>query len=127
MVSDKTEIQPRQSRPTYSVKIIPRQYSVVVFDGPDSVNYVSSCQVFRYGDVGCMYTINGGRFYDALADRAMLETLMGNMGVSTLEGYVTKSHARLMRIMLRDSATVEIRHTGQMAGHEMVWVVVRLK
>ena len=114
-----------RKRPTYRVEILPRQYSVVVFDEHAPVNYVASCQVFVYGDVGCMYTINGKRFYDALADRVTVQNLMRDLGVKTLEGYVTPAHSRLMKFALRRAATVEEVHTGMMAGHEMVWVRVR--
>lgn len=83
--------------------------------------------MFVYGDVGCMYTINGSRFYDAIADEQRLSSLMERLGVMSLEGYVTPSHARLMKFALRRVANVTERHTGMMAGHAMVWVVVEVK
>lgn len=110
----------------YRVEIIPRQASVAIFDrsAANQINYTASCNVFLYGDVGCMYTINGSQFYAALAEPGQLAALMASLGVKTLEGYVTPAHARLMRAALRRVAHVVIRSEGEMAGHNMVWVVV---
>jgi len=121
---DTVQTAPRK-RPQYRVEILPRQYSILVFDEAHSVNYLSSCQVTVQGDFGQMYGINGRRFYDALASKVMVEQIMNTLGVTSLEGYVMPSHARLMRFVLRHAAIVDEMHTGQMAGHEMVWVRVR--
>lgn len=103
-------------------KIVERQASVLVFD-KDEINYTASCQVFTYGDVGLMYGINGRKFYELMAEQG--PQVMEQLGVKSLEGYITKAHARLMRIALKKVATLDIAHTGMCAGHEMVWVVIR--
>jgi len=113
--------------PTYRIETIPRLHSVVIYDELHPVNYFSSCQIFQYGDIGLMFTINGPRFYDAMAAPGALSNLLTRLGIVALEGYVTPSHARLMRFALRRVATVEDLHPGAMAGHEMVWVRVRVK
>lgn len=113
--------------PAYRVEVIPRMYSVAIYDDNHPVNYFATCQVFVYGDLGLMFAIIGPRFYDALANRERLTALMGRLGVRTLEGYVVPGHARLMKFMLRRIATVDILHTGEMAGHAMSWVRVRLE
>lgn len=74
-----------------------------------------------------MYTINGGRFYGAFTSEGMLERLMKDLGVKSLEGYVGAAHSRLIRIALRGIARVTAMHTGVMAGREMVWVKITLK
>jgi hypothetical protein len=112
-------------RPRYRFQVIPRTHSVAVFDEKNPVNYLASCQIAQYGDVGWMFSINGKYFYDAFSQPGLAKELMEKVGVKTLEGYVVPSHARLMRIALRDACTVEIKQRGEMAGHEMVWVVVR--
>lgn len=110
----------------YEIVTIPRQTSVIVKrDG--KINYVASCNVFHYGDRSCMYTINGEEFYKASAQPGVLAKLFNDLQTSTLEGYVTEAHARLMRVALRRVATVELAHEGTMAGEKMVWVIVRVK
>lgn len=104
-------------------KVIPRQDTVLVFDDGDPLNYVASCQVWKYGDKGIMHTINGNRFYELMAELG--GDVLERLGVETLEGYVTPAHARLMRIALKRVATVSVAHRGRMAGHDMVWVVIR--
>ena len=98
---------------------------MAVYDVEHPVNYVASCQIAKYGDVGWMFSITGKGFYEAFAEPGSVRSLMEQAEVNTLEGYVVPSHARLMRAALRKSATVELRQTGKMAGREMVWVVVR--
>lgn len=108
-------------------EVDPRQFSVRVYD-QDDVNYDSSCQVFRYGDRGFMYSINGDHgFYKMWVKPGALTSLLAQLKVRTLEGYVTRAHARLMRLALRGVGRVEIVHEGGMAGREMVWVCVRDK
>lgn len=106
-------------------KIIERQASVLVFENEADVNYVASCQVFQYGDVGIMYGINGRKFYELMAVHGA--QVMAQLRVKSLEGYITPSHARLMRIALRRVADVTEAHEGMMAGHHMVWIVIKPK
>ncbi len=103
-------------------KLVERQASVIVFEDQADINYCASCQVFLYGDVGLMYGINGVKFYELMAEQG--PQVMAELGVKTLEGYVTKAHARLMRIAVKRVADVTVRHEGMMAGHPMVWVVI---
>jgi len=103
--------------------VVPRQFSVMVY-GDDSVNYDASCNVFRYGDRGFMYSITGWKFYEAWRKQGALRSLLAQLDVKSLEGYVTAAHARLMRVALRHVGRVEVTGEGEMAGHTMVWVVV---
>ncbi len=52
-------------------QILERQCSVLVFEDAGA-NYVASCQVFLYGDVGLMYNINGHKFYELMAGHNMV-------------------------------------------------------
>lgn len=113
--------------PTYRVETIPRLHSVVIYDEDHPVNYIAVCQVFCYGDVGLMFSINGPRFYDAMTRDGAFNNLLERLELRTLEGYVTPSHARLMKYALRRVAVVEEIHPGRMAGHDMVWVKVSAK
>lgn len=104
-------------------KIIHRQDSLLIF-GESETNYVASCQVFLYGDRGFMYNINGNKFYECIFSHGA--SIMHDMKVHTMEGYVTPAHARLMRSAFRNTKlTVEIGGKGIMAGHDMVWVIIR--
>lgn len=112
---------------TFRFEVIPRQVSVVVFDEQDTLNYCASCNVFIYGDRGFMYTINGEQFYAAFALEGRAIDLLKKLNVRSLEGYVTKAHARLMRMALRKDMNVEITGAGEMMDHSMVWVSVTKK
>lgn len=106
-------------------ELINRQTSVVLFKEPGDVNYIASCQVFIYGDVGLMYSINGSSFYDYWKDN--FSKLLKELNVTSFQGYVTKAHARLMKIALRSVATVEVLWEGEMKGEGMVWVCAKEK
>jgi len=104
------------------VEIDPRQYSVRVYENEGDINYTASCQVFVYGDVGLMYSINGRDFYRAFSQG--IEKLR-EKGLKTLEGYVSDAHVKLLKRVLKERVSVPKR--GMMAGREMPWVVVNLE
>ena len=104
----------------------PRQFSVMVYsDG--TVNYDASCNVFKYGDRGFMYSMSGPKFYLPWREEGVLQSLFDKLGVRTLEGYVTPHHARLLKMVLRPVGNVEVTEKGKMSGHDMVWAVVTVK
>lgn len=107
-----------------SHRIIRRLDTVHVVLG-GSPNYPASCSVFRYGDRGFIYGLNGRAFYAYFGQPGKVTEVMAELGVRTLEGYVTAAHERAMRTGLRRSATVERTHEGTMDGRPMVWIVVR--
>ena len=107
------------------VECTPRQYSVRVYDEGKETNYSSSCQVFRYGDRAELYSIIGKGFYAAMP---LIFAEVEKEGCKTLEGYVSKPHARLLR--MKGSLwglTAEITGEGEFDGHNLVWVVVKRK
>ena len=105
------------------LSLIPRQYSGVIYDD-SSDRYCASFQISVYGDHGGMYSITGDKFYEFFKDKDHVDELFSKLGVKTLEGYISKAHARLMKVALRHSAKVELREEGEMNGFPMVWVVV---
>lgn len=127
MSSGDTIRETTPASPTYRVDILPRLHSVVVFDEHNPVNYIVSCQIFTYGDVGLIFTLNGQRFYDCFGRPGVLQKLFDDLGILTLEGYVTPAHARLMAFASRRVANVEETRRGRMAGHEMIWVRITCK
>ena len=114
-------------QPRWRYEIVQRSASVILFPlyQPSAVNFGACFQVVRYGDRGFAYSISNPGFYDAMAGDRLLAPIMRDLGVRTLEGYVTPAHARLMAIAFRQQADVQITGEGEMQGHNMCWVVVR--
>jgi hypothetical protein len=102
-------------------EIEPNQYVIRVYDDEHPDNYVASALIRVYGDRGWMSSIIGPHFYELLRDH--LNEILDKVGVRTLEGYVTESHARLMRMMCRGHATFQVAGEGRNAGRQMVWVI----
>jgi hypothetical protein len=103
-------------------EVEPNQFVLRVYGGSHPDNYIASALIRTYGDRGFMSSIIGERFYQAM--REHLDEIMAKVGTRTLEGYMTKAHARLLRISLRGRFAVQIQDKGQCAGREMPWVVV---
>lgn len=102
------------------------QFVVRIYDD-HADNYVASALIRTYGNRGFMSSITGERFYEGLVSH--VGDLMHHCKVSTLEGYMTKAHARLLRMELRRAGTgdVTIEGDGMCAGRTMPWVVVTSK
>jgi hypothetical protein len=49
---------------------------------------------------------------------------MDKLGLLTLEGYMSKAHARAVRMSCKAWAKFEITHYGDCAGRQMPWVVI---
>ena len=106
-------------------EISPMVYAVRLYDSNNSTDYTSSFQCFKYGDVGMAYAITGAGFYRLLP--SMLPKILLSLQVSSLQGYVTKAHHRVMASRLKHIADVSILWTGVCANREMVWVRVSLR
>jgi hypothetical protein len=97
----------------------PNAFALRVYgEHPD--NYVASAVIRTNGDRGWISSVNGERFYDAIAEHA--DEIMQRCGVSNLGGYMTEAHARLAIRRLGDRAEITAR--GLCADREMVWLVV---
>jgi len=111
-----------------SFELEPNQYVVRIYDEQHTDNYIASALIRTYGDRGFMSSISGLGFYDGLVFH--IEAMMKQLKVETLEGYMTPSHARLLRMRLHsaDSGDVTVSETvGKCAGRTMPWVVVTCK
>lgn len=108
-------------------EVAPRMTSLMVYDDPDATNYVASANVFICGDVGIIFTLNGSRFYEQFADQIKARALFESLGVTSLHGYVSDNHLRLIKASLRRSASVQTLWRGTMAGREMPWIRITLK
>lgn len=102
-------------------EIEPNQFVIRVYDD-HADNYVASALIRVYGDRGWMSSITGAKFYEALREHS--SEIMDKVGANTLEGYMTKEHARLLRMMCRGHAAFHIAHHGKCAGRDMPWVVL---
>lgn len=107
-----------------SIEASAMMFSVRLYDADNPTDYVSSFQVFKYGDTGLAYAITGPGFYRLLP--SLLPKVFKDLDLVSLEGYVTKAHRRAMAYLLRDVATVSVVRAGHCAGRDMVWVRVTL-
>ena len=97
----------------------------MIFEREGDVNYSVGFPVFVHGDRGIPFLINGPGFYRVMKEHGA--ELMKELGVKSLEGYVTDAHAELMRQALKGVAEITDRGRGTMAGLDMVWIVVEAK
>ena len=103
----------------------PIEYALRVYDA-HSENYVAVALVRRYGDRAWVSSISSPKLFWIIT-HGQLESLLQDLGVVTLEGYMSKAMSRAVRMASRDLAKFEITHYGQEAGREMPWVVISAK
>lgn len=108
------------------VEIGPRQFSIRVYQNEGDEAYIASSQVFAYGDRAFLYSINGAGFYSALPQ--ILDQL-GRLKFTSIDGYVGKAHARLLRMQLRGNPEWELSvgTEGILDGHKLSWITVTRK
>jgi hypothetical protein len=89
-----------------------------------SDNYDSVCSLFVYGKKGYVYNVNGGGFY--LGFKEFINTIR-EYGVETIEGYVVKSHARLIKKECKHLG-LEVEFTDPECAYDrtMLWVLIHL-
>ena len=103
-------------------EIEPNQYAIRVFEDeahPDT--YSASALLRTYGDIGFISSISSPKFFLAIDN---LENLMARVGITSLEGYMTKAMARACRMGCKGKANYEITHYGKCAGRELPWVKI---
>lgn len=104
------------------VEIRPKQFTVRHYKGHPE-NWRSSALIDTYGDVGWISLISGHDILNVLRDRTF--EAFNAVGIRTLEGYVTDSSARLMRMTFRGGhRNFEVKHRGMCADREMPWVAL---
>lgn len=109
------------------VEISPRQYSIRIYHKDEPEKYdIASCQVFVYGDKGFIYSLHGPGFYQAFPQ--VIEEIQ-KLGIKSLEGYVSKSHARLLRmqqgLLAQYGCELILGEEGILDGHPLVWITVQ--
>ena len=100
-------------------------YALRVYDA-HSENYVAVALVRRYGDRAWVSSISSPKLFLVIT-HGQFESFLEELGVVTLEGYMSKAMARAVRMASRGWAKFEITHYGQEAGREMPWVVISAK
>ncbi len=108
----------------YFSRTIPRLLSYVFYED-DPEHYTSGgAQVFIYGDKGFMFGIFGKGFFKAFPADAV--KFMTANGLSSLEGYMSPSNARSVRMSFRTHPEISV-HLGEpthVDGHKVIWVTV---
>ena len=101
-------------------EISTRVIQVRIYDRPDTDQYSACFQVYLDGDKAFIHSLIGRAFYTNIAD--MIKPMMKQVGVKTLEGYMTRPHAEVMKKVLEKIVDVEIVGPGRTAERDMVWV-----
>lgn len=86
-----------------------------------SDNYSASCSLFLYGNRAYMYNIIGDGFY--LGVSKIIQKLKEEFHIKSIEGYVVKAHARLLRIISNKlKLKLDVLETEEAFERELVWV-----
>lgn len=110
----------------YFSRTITRLLSYVFYED-DPEHYTSGgAQVFVYGDRGYMFGIYGRGFFKAFPADA--ENFMTTHGLNSLEGYMSPSNARSVRMSFRTHPTIVVRIDPPtfVDGHKVQWVTTTL-
>jgi len=103
-------------------EVEPTQYALRVYEDDATEDYCAVATIRVYGDRGWMSSISSPKLYRALPEH--FAGLMDKLGLLTLEGYMSKAHARAVRMSCKTWAKFEITHYGDCAGRQMPWVVI---
>lgn len=102
-------------------KIVPRRYSLLVYDESDTKNYVASCQINVNGTKGTIDTLNGTMFYKFLAEYGI--EVFEELGLDEIGAAISPAHLRLLKKVL--PTYVHIEEVGglfNIGDAEVVWV-----
>lgn len=99
-----------------------RQLSLRVYENEGDEAYIAAVQVFIDGEEGTLYSMQGRRFYDAFQ---LILNICDTFGLSRLRGSVGKAHARLLRLILRNSGwDVILGEDTEVNGHPLRRITV---
>lgn len=98
----------------------PMQFALRIYDQHED-NYVAVATIRTYGDRAWISGISSPRLFD-MFDK--LPELMARLQVKSLEGYMTDTMARAMRIASHGRARVDTREEGECSGRTMTWIRV---
>lgn len=105
------------------IRIVPRAYSVLLYEKRGSMNYTGSFQVFKLGDRGIIHSLQADEFYRVVKE---CPQIFDDLDVSSLEGPVKDAHAVLIKKVLRDKVVITDRGRCTVEGMDMRWIVVKL-
>lgn len=101
---------------------LPYGWSVRVYEDESDSEPVARCEVHAVGRRGIVYSIHGSGFYTAF--ESFLQQAR-DLGLETVEGYVSRAHMRLLQRLYGDRVTHT--HVGETdLGTRWPWVVVRV-
>jgi hypothetical protein len=86
-------------------------------------DYIASALVRKYGDRGWVSSISSPRLFDGIKDH--FASLLDELGVVCLEGYMSEAMARALRMRAHEWADYYIARRGLCAGRTMPWVVLK--
>jgi hypothetical protein len=100
-------------------EIEPTAYAIRVYED-SSDQYVAVAQARIYGDRCWISSISSPKFFTVGTE--LLFKAMDELGVLTLEGYMSRVMSRALRMSLKSLVTIS--HKGTCAGREMDWIIV---
>lgn len=105
-------------------EVEPITWALRVYDeartNPD--DYIASALIRKYGDRGWISSISSPRLFDALC--LGFDAFLDQLGIVCVEGYMSESMARALRIKAHDWADYDVARRGVCAGRTMPWVVL---
>ena len=108
-------------------RVITRLVSFVFYPLDDPDHYTEGgCEVFLYGDRGFMFAISGRGFFKSFVPSC--ESFMNSNGLRTLEGYMSRTNARSVRLIFSNNPDfkVTLDSPREIDGHIVQWVTVEL-
>ncbi len=105
-------------------EVEPITWSLRVYDETrtNDDDYVASALIRRYGDRGWVSSISSPRLFDAIGEH--FNALLDQLGVVCLEGYMSETMARALRMKAHGWADYYVARRGICAGRTMPWVVL---
>jgi hypothetical protein len=100
----------------------PNQFVLRVYDKHPE-NYVATALIRVYGDRAWVSSISSPRLFDAIAEHFI--SFLDELNVVSLEGYMSRTMARALRIKAKGWATYEETDHGTCAGRVMSWIRLR--
>ena len=101
-------------------KVIPRAYSVLIYDGEGRDQYDSSFQLQVNGTVGTIHSLNARKFYEFI--RAAGLSLFTDLGLTKVSIAVSRAHLRLLQRELSGFVKVDIVGPDSVAGKHLTRV-----
>ncbi|WP_367846439.1 hypothetical protein [Rhodoferax sp. WC2427] len=102
---------------------LPREFTVLMFDRPGTVNPSSSLQVVQIGDRAFIHSLIGPGFYAMLAEEGL--AAFAKKGVRYVYAAVSDAHLRLMRTRLPGIWLEELAGGCEIEGHRFNWVLLQ--